>query len=52
MEEFNGERNENRFRHFVILAGGVLPVWQKVSALGEAAVHEEGCCPFVVFVVE
>ena len=29
-EEFNGERNDIRFKHFVVLAGSVLPVWQKV----------------------
>lgn len=29
--EYSGERNEIRFKHYVLLAGSVLPVWQKVS---------------------
>lgn len=32
-EEFSGERNDVRFKHFVVLAGSVLPVWQKVRVL-------------------
>lgn len=32
-EEFSGERNDVRFKHFVVLAGSVLPVWQKARVL-------------------
>ncbi|CAM9431687.1 unnamed protein product, partial [Ectocarpus sp. 12 AP-2014] len=40
-EEYSGERNEIRFKHFVILAGSVLPVWRKVEGVLNANTHTQ-----------
>ncbi|CAM9139995.1 unnamed protein product, partial [Pylaiella littoralis] len=39
--EYSGQRNEIRFKHFVILAGSVLPVWQKVEDVLNANTHTQ-----------
>eukprot|EP00904_Undaria_pinnatifida_P000721 jgi/Undpi1/1064/HiC_scaffold_10.g04527.m1 len=37
--EYSGERNDIRFKHYVLLAGSVLPVWQKVEDVMNANTH-------------